>query len=232
MVVNFVTRQYTSGLAMRLQSIAFCYSVAQTPQGYLLASKHGDPFVGRIYNFVIAEVDGARSAPQTLDKFIDDSYEFCFAQFTREFGLAKRFFKNLVLVPVLVSDTPYPQDVLYRATTHEARQWNVSEIPVLVETSPFRLHYQKIRSRALQSAVNETLDLQALPEFQGLSDPLTRLPWKSYPIIAAALFGMGLASNYFDTSYMRGGMWVRPVLDFLVIASASALLVRHHNNVK
>lgn len=232
MVVNFATRQYTSELAMRLQSTAFCYSIAQTPQGYLLASKQGDPFVGRVYNFVIAEVNGAQLAPRTLDKFIDDSYEFCFAQFKREFGFAKRSFKNLVLVPALVSDTPYAQDVLYRATNHENRQWNVSEIPVLVETNPLRLYYQKIRSRALQSAVNETLDLQALPEFQLLSDPLTRLPWKSYPIIAAALLGMGFASNYFDASYVRGGIWIHPLLDFLVIASASTLLARYYNNVK
>jgi len=126
---------YFSQLKNRLQSPELGFSLSTADKNHWFASKLGLPFKHRQYSFVIARVDGASQTPETLEHFIDESFNISYLQFKREFNFFSRLFlRELVSVPVMVSDSSYSRDVISEALAHKDRDWNVREIPTLIQT--------------------------------------------------------------------------------------------------
>jgi len=135
---NMCCEPYLDSLRNRLQSPGLEFALSTTDQNYWLAFKLGQPIRQRQYCFVIAHADGASQTPDTLEQFIDESFNISYTHFKKDFNFFLRlFWRTLVLVPVIVSSTAYPQDVVDKSLEHKDRDWNVTEIPTLVRVSSY-----------------------------------------------------------------------------------------------
>ncbi len=162
--------QYVANLTRSLEESGF--QLTRTHQGYLRASKQVWPIVGGQYQFVIARADGAKQTPQTLTEFIDSVFETCYAEFKKEFQVSRLLFKDLILMPVLVSDTHFSQAAIDKVLGHRNRDCIVYEFPTLVEVEPFKLYHltwpNQVLGAGTYSDICEVIDSTLSKGIEGL----------------------------------------------------------------
>ena len=157
---------YMNKITERLRSPELDFSLSRTRQGYLLASKLSGPPRRRFYDFVINSAGGVGMAPKTLENFINDASLISREHFKNDFGLATKTFCGFTVVPVVVSNTPYTQDVIDYVSNHADHDKTIHKQPILLQINmrdaqPFDVKIFGLGADSKYSLINRVLDINA-----------------------------------------------------------------------